>query len=177
VTACHRLPSTTETFQRLDDVLGYLRGKLVVQLTVKRVADYQRTIAAIRAAGAEDFAFMEITPPELRDVIPALAGGDAVYYLINLRRELAGADVALAVGNPRAFMYEIDPGVAVGTLITGKLHPANVRAFVYDDASGASVGQLKARYDGGFDVVSAQAGKNAVDARIQVNQARGVTPP
>lgn len=177
VTKCNRVPSTSETFQRLDDVLNRLRGKLVVQLTVKRAADYARTIAEVLALDAQDFAFFEIDTAELRDLVPTLPGGDQVYYMINIRSTLSDVDVALGLKNPRAFMYEFDPDVQLGDLITTKLHPAGVRAFTYDDSTSATVQQLKAHFDAGYDVVSSQLNDRNVQARQMVNQARGVTPP
>jgi len=178
VSQCHRFPSTSETFQRLDDVLGYLRGKMVVQLCVKRPSDYARTIAEIHALGAEDFAFIELgNPAELSTLIPTLPGSGTVYYLVNLESNLAAIDGLLALGNPRAFMYEIDPGVDIGTLVADRLHPAGVRAFIYDNAASPTVNQLEAHYNAGFDAVSSQSGPKGVQARVAVNTARGVTPP
>jgi pimeloyl-ACP methyl ester carboxylesterase len=74
-------------------------------------------------------------------------------------------------------MIESDPGVALGTTVTAKLHPAGVRAFVYDDSATPTVPLLVGHYNEGFDVVSSQSGTNGVAARVQVNTARGVTPP
>ncbi|MEO6954316.1 MAG: glycerophosphodiester phosphodiesterase family protein [Polyangia bacterium] len=178
VTACHRFPSTTETFQRLDDVLGYLRGKMVVQLCVKVPDDYARTIAEIHAQAAEDFAFIEVdTPQRFETLIPTLPGADTVYYVINVASTLSDIDGLLATNNPRGFMYEIDPGVAIGTLVADRLHPAGVRAFIYDNAPAPTVAQLHAHYDEGYDVVSSQSGPIGVQARVEENTARGVTPP
>jgi hypothetical protein len=178
VTACHRFPSSTEKFQRLDEVLGYLRGKMVVQLCVKNPDDYARTIAEIHAQSAEDFAFIEVDNPQrFETVIPTLPGADTVYYLINVASALGDIDGLLAANNPRGFMYEIDPGVALGTIITDKLHPAGVRAFIYDNAAAPTVGQLQQHYLDGFDVVSSQSGPNGVQARTMINTARGVSPP
>ncbi|MBL0219504.1 MAG: hypothetical protein IPQ07_37250 [Myxococcales bacterium] len=177
VTGCHRFPSSTETFQRLDDVLNYIRGKMVVQLCVKRAVDYGRTIAEVRAQHAEDFAFIEINAPELGTLIPTLPNADSVYYLVNVASDLAAVDGLLALNNPRAFMYEFDPGVAIGPAVTAKLHPANVRAFVYDNAASPTVDALKGHYDAGADVVSSQSGPKGVQARVMVNTARGLTPP
>jgi len=177
VTSCHRFPSSSQTFQRLDDVLTYVDGKMVVQLCVKKSSDYARTIAAIRAHHAEDFAFIEINAPELGSLIPTLPNWDSVYYLVNVASDLSAIDGLLALGNPRAFMYEIDPGVDIGTLVEDTLHPAGVRAFVYDDAASPSVSQLAAHYAAGFDVVSSQSGPNGVQARQMANTAHGVTPP
>ena len=178
VTACHRFPSGTETFQRLDTVLDYLRGKMVVELTVKRPVDYARTIQEVLARHAEDYAFLEISTGELQTLIPTITGSDRVYYLINVASNLSEVDVLLnTIKNPRAFMVEIDPGVAIGSLVATRLHPAGVRAFLYDANGLVSPGQLKAYYDQGFDAVSSNQAKNGVTARQQVNAARGVTPP
>jgi hypothetical protein len=177
VTACHRFPSTTETFQRLDDVLAYLRGKMVAQLTVKRSVDYARVIADVNAAGANDFVFMEISPSDLETLIPTLPGSGSVYYLINLGTDPTQIASLLALQDPRAFMFEFDPSVQLGAAAVAQLHGANVHAFTYDSAALASVAELQGLYDAGFDVVSSNRGANGVQARIAVNQSRGISPP
>ena len=179
VVKCHRFPSLTETFQRLDDVLAYLRGKMVTQLCVKRSADYARVIAELKARKAEDFAFIELSSTsELQNIIPKLPGAGSVWYLVNVRSKVAEVNTIVSkVKNPRAFMVEFDPGVAVAAITSTQLHPANVRSFTYDSSVVASVKRLKALFDSGFDVVSAQTAANAVQARAQVNKARGISPP
>jgi len=176
VTACHRAPSTTQTFQRLDDVLGYLRGKMVVQLTVKRSDDYARTIEEVLALGAEDFAFLEISLSELETQIPSIAGSDSVYYVINLQSRVDEIDPLIAVGNPRAIMAEFDPDIELGDLVATKLHPAGIRTFTYQDAKLTNESDFRDLFDAGYDVVSANDG-DVVKARIAVNQDRGVSPP
>ena len=178
VTACHRFPSQTETFQRLDDVLEYLRGKMVVELTVKESTDYARTIEEVHALGAEDYAFLEISTSELQNQIPTLPGADTVFYLINVGSTLTEVDTLLdTIKNPRAFMFEFDPTVDVASLTTTRLHPAGVRSFTYTNAGAPGVAELQALFEGGFDVVSAQGAANCVLARQAVNQSRGVSPP
>jgi glycerophosphoryl diester phosphodiesterase len=177
VTGCHRVPSLTEKFQRLDDVLTALRGRLVVQLCVKESGDFARTIAEVHAQGAEDFAFIELSPTELQTLIPTIPGSDTVYYLVNVAADLAAVDGLLAFAHPGAVLYEFDPTVSLGTLVTAKLHPAGVRAFTYDDTTAASPALLQGHYQAGFDVVSANATDNLLQARIAVNQSRGVSPP
>src|SRR5258706_4324977 len=120
VTACHRFPSSSETFQRLDDVLGYLRGKMVVQLCVKRVEDFARTISEVHALAAEDFAFLEINAGDVAGVMPALPGSDSVFYLVNVASDLGAIDGVLALHQHRLFMIEIDPGVDIGTIVPDK---------------------------------------------------------
>lgn len=179
VTACSRVPSTTEKFQRLDDVLGYLRDKMVVQLCVKESADYQRTIQELHALGAEDYAFIELgNAAELQNSIPTLTGADTVWYLVNVADRLGEVDTLLnVIKNPRAFMYEFDPTVDVSTLTPAKLHPAGVRSFTYDSATPLLTAKIQAYFEGGFDVVSSQSAANAVEARKKVNTANGYLPP
>jgi len=177
VTACHRFPSSTETFQRLDDVLNYLHGKMTVQLCVKLASDFQRTIDEVRALHAEDFAYLEINAGDVPSVVGPLTGSTSVWWLVNVASDLTQIDPLLAMHQPKLFMIEIDPGVDIATLPATTLHPAGVRAFIYDNAASPTVAQLKGHYDAGFDVVSSQSGPNGVAARTAVNTARGISPP
>jgi hypothetical protein len=179
ITQCHRETSGTERFQRLDDVLNYIRGKMVVQLCVKRSVDYQRTIQEIHALGAEDFAFIEVdSPAQMQTLIPTLNGADTVWYLVNLGSDVAAVNTLIdVVQNPRAFMYEFDPTVDVSSLTPNRLHPAGVRSFTYDSATPISVSTIQGHFEHGYDVVSAQNGPNNVQARKNVNTARGLSPP
>jgi glycerophosphoryl diester phosphodiesterase len=178
VTQCHRFPTTNENFQRLDDVLNYLRGKMVVQLTVKLSTDYARTIQQVLDQNAQDFAFLEISTSDLQNIIPTIPGSDKVYYLIDIETDLTQVDTLLdTIQNPRAFMYEFAPSVDVSTLTPSRLHPAGIRSFVYTNALGPSVADLQALYEDGYDVVSSQGSSNGVKARIAVNQSHGVSPP
>jgi hypothetical protein len=178
VTGCHRLPSFTERFQRLDDVLGYLRDKMVAQLCVKRSTDIQRTISEIHAQAAEDFAFIELDPGDVQTLIPTLIDADTVWYLVNIASSLGEVDTLLdVVRNPRAFMFEFDPGVDVSALAPDRLHPAGVRSFVYDSATPLSIAAIESYFENGYDVVSTQSAANAVEARRNVHAARGVSPP
>ncbi|MEZ4221548.1 MAG: glycerophosphodiester phosphodiesterase family protein [Polyangiaceae bacterium] len=178
VTKCIRVPSLTEKFQRLDDVLKYLKGKMIVQLTVKESTDYARTIAEVHAQGAEEYAFLEISTNELQNLIPTLPGADSIYYLINVKTNLTEVDTLIkTIKNPRAFMYEFEPTVDVSSLTPNTLHPAGVRSFTYTNAPAPTQGQLQALFEGGFDAVSSQNAGNCVAARKIVNAKRGVSPP
>jgi hypothetical protein len=178
VTQCHRFPSTTEKFQRLDDVLDYLRGKMVVELTVKLSTDIARTIQEVHAKNAEDFAFLEISTSDLQNLIPTLQGADSVYYLMDLGTNVTEVDTLLnTIKNPRAFMYEFDPSVDVSSMTPTRLHPAGVRSFTYTNAAAPTEPQLQALFENGYDVVSSQGAQNGVAARIVVNKSHGVSPP
>jgi glycerophosphoryl diester phosphodiesterase len=176
VTKCHRVPSSTETYQRLDDVLNAMRGKVVVQICVKAQADTGAIAAAVLAAGAQDFAFLEISTSDLQTLVPPIPNGNKLWYLISVSN-VSEVDTLLGtIKNPRAFMYEFDPSVSVATLVSTRLHPAGIRSFTYDKPAATSA-DVKARFDQSFDVVSTNAAVPAVQARIQVNTAAGVSPP
>jgi hypothetical protein len=180
VIACRRVPSSLgQHFQRLDDVLNYIRGKMVVQLCVKRSQDYQRTIDEIHTLGAEDFAFIELgSAAELQTIIPGLTNAGTVWYLVNVASNVADVDTLIdVINNPRAFMYEFDPGVDVSSLTPNRLHPAGIRSFTYDSATPISTATIQGYFENGYDVVSAQNGPNNVQARKNVNTARGISPP
>jgi hypothetical protein len=178
VTACHRLPSFTERFQRLDDVLDYARGKMVVQLCVKLSTDIQRTISAIHELAAEDFAFIELGTGDMQTLIPTLTGADTVWYLVNVADNLGEVDTLLdVVRNPRAFMYEFDPSIDVSTLTPERLHPAGVRSFTYDSATPLPTATIQSYFEHGYDVVSTQSAANGVQARRNVHSALGIEPP
>ena len=117
---------------------------------------------------------LAVNPPAFA---PADPGKRIVAYLIDIGPNLDEVEVLLDIANPRAFMFEMDPSPSIGALVANRLHPAGVRAFTYDASPVASVDELRGLYDDGFDVVSAQAAQNGVTARIDVNRARGITPP
>jgi len=159
-------------------VLEYLRGKMVVQLCVKLSTDYGRTIQQLITQNAEDFAFIELSSPsDLQNIIPTLPGSGQVYYLVNVETDVSAVSTLLALNNPRAFMYEFDPSVQLGNIVTAQMHPAGIRAFIYDNADLPSVSDLEALFVEGADVVSANVGATDVQARSEVNTARGVSPP
>jgi glycerophosphoryl diester phosphodiesterase len=176
VTGCHRVPSSTETYQRLDDVLRAMRGKLVVQICVKAQADTAAIAKTVLAAGAADYAFLEISTSDLQTLVPSIPSGNQLYYLISVGN-VSEVDTLLdTIKNARAFMYEFDPSVAVAPLVASRLRPAGIRSFTYDKPA-STAADVKARFDAGFEVVSTNATGAAVQARVQVNTARGLTPP
>jgi Glycerophosphoryl diester phosphodiesterase family len=177
VEGCHFATAAAETYKRLGTMLAYARGKLVVQLTVKKSEDYARAIAEVLAASAQDFAFLEVSTSDVQTLLPSIPGSGQVNYLVNVGSNLAEVDTVLALRNPRLFMVEMDPSPEVAGIVGSKLHPANVRSFTYDSAATASVADLRGLFEHGFDVVSANATANDLQARAAVNAARGISPP
>lgn len=180
MSACHIFPSETETFQRVDDVLEWARGKLVIMLTVKKPKDFARAIEIVLEHGAQDYVFLETRLGELQTVIPATPHKDEVFY----NAELGGpGDVPALLQTamlPRVLFCELDTPdsdpAKTQQLIEKTLHPAGMRAFV-SSMKLPSVAQHKALFETGFDVVMSYDLVNGVAARIEVNQARGISPP
>lgn len=177
VTKCHFASKPSETYQRLDTMLAYAKGKMTVQLTVKEPSDFAKAIEQVLASKAEDFAFLEVSVDDLKTRLPAVPSSDKVYYLVNVAGTLADVDALLALKNPRVFMVEFDAGPGVASAIQTKVHPAGLKAFIYEKAQNASTAMLQGYFAEGFDVVSANATENNLKARVAVNTSRGVSPP
>ncbi len=175
VTGCHRVPGN-ENFQKLDDVLDTLRGKLAIQLCVKLNTDFGKTIQNVLAKNAQDFAFIEANTGDF-PAITTLPNYAQLYYVINVGSTIADVDTVIGFKNPRIIMLELDPTVALNGMAATKIHPAGMHTFTYDNSDTATQSDLKAHFDQGYDVVSSNVTKPNVAARIQVNQARSVTPP
>jgi len=82
---------------------------------------------------------------------------------------------------PRLFTFEFDPSwpdwdMNVTDVIANRLHPAGVRSFAASKKTLPSTQNHLDLYNAGFDVVYTYGTKRAVDARKQVNEARGIDP-
>jgi len=177
VTGCH-FAGSSETYQRLDTMLTYARGKLVVQLCVKEPTDYARTIAEVVTEKAEDFAFLEVSVQDLQTVLPPIANSGKIWWLVNVESNATDIDTLLdVVKNPHAFMVEIDQVSWAADAIKTKLHPAGLRTFTYLKSESASQSDLQALFDEGFDVVSSNVTGENLKARVATNTARGISPP
>lgn len=175
VTSCHRVPGS-ETFQKLDDVLDTLRGQLAIQLCVKVNTEFGKTIQAVLAKNAQDYAFIEANSGDFPAIVtqPNYA---QLYYVVNVGTTVADIDTVIGFKNPRIIMLEIDPSIALNGMATSKIHPAGMHTFTYDNSDTATQSELKALFDQGYDVVSSNVTGPDVAARIQVNTARSVSPP
>ena len=185
VTSCHML-LTQETFPRVDDVLAWAKGKLIVMLTVKEPKDFAGGIATVIAAGAQDYAFFEIDPNNFINTIPSAPGWGQVRYLVQIK---ATSDLDLMINTVKdpthAFMYEMEPTYPnatvqdVANLVTTRLRPAGIRPFVTTASNPliATVQNHTDLFNQGFDVLMSYNLANGVVARKQANQARGINPP
>lgn len=185
VTGCHML-LTAETFPRVDDVLAWAKGKLIVMLTVKEPKDFAGGIATVIAAGAQDYVFFEIDPNNFINTIPSAPGWGQVRYLVQIK---ATSDLDLMIDTVKdhahAFMYEMEPTYPnataqdVANLVKTRLLPNGIRPFVTTNSNPflATVQHHTDLFNQGFDVLMSYNLANGVVARKQANQARGINPP
>ena len=182
VTGCHLLGSKTETYQRVDDLLTWARGRTVVMLDVKSSPDFPRAIETAIAAGAEDDLFLEVTTGDFNKIVVGAPGWERIHYLLRLDSP-ADIDGLIAEKHSQAFMYEMDPtypdtdAVKMKMLIETKLHPAGIRSFTSTDTKSPTVANHQMLFDEGVDVVMSYDLTNGLAVRMGVNQMRGISPP
>ena len=181
VTKCHIFPSTTETFQRLDTVLEWARGKVVIMLTVKESVDFPRAIQTVIEHNALDYVFLETGIGDLQTSVPKNPDWQKSWYNMQTDSE-ADVDTVIALNNPHLPFIEINvnyqeaQNAKTADLLKNKIHPAGKRGFV-STIHLASVEQHKSMWDEGFDILMTYNLDNAIQARTEVNTARGVSPP
>ncbi len=183
VTACHLfdLPedAQTQTYQRVDDVIEWARGKVTLMLTVKDSTAFARAIETILEHKAADFVHIETHFGDLA-LIQTLPNWDKVRYTVQIDDQLADIDTLVKL--PPVLFCEMNPtytgldAAGLKTLIDTKVHAAGMRAFVSSQTL-PSVEQHKGLWDAGFDVVMTYNLANAMEARTAVNAARGISPP
>jgi glycerophosphoryl diester phosphodiesterase len=170
--------------QRLDALLAWARGKMIVMLTVKVETTIPQSIAAVIANDATDFAFLEISTSAMTTIVPTATGHASVYYLVEAANQ-ADITTLLTQADPRAFMYEDAnsdnfggmTAAAVTALVAGQLHPAGVRSFSSISSVSATAADHEALWNEGFDVVMTNSYSTGHQGRIAINTARGISPP
>ena len=183
VTACHLfdLPedlTPTQTYQRVDDVIEWARGKTTLMLTVKDPTAFAPAIALILAKKAEQFVHIETHFGDLA-LIQTLPNWAKVRYTVQIGN-LSEIDALAKL--PPVLFCEMNPSypeldaAGLQQLITAKVHAAGMRAFVSSQKL-PSVEQHKALWAAGFDVIMSYNLANAMQARTETNAARGVSPP
>lgn len=180
VTQCKLFPSETETFQRLDTVLQWARGKVVIMLTVKEPVDFPRAIATVIAQDALDYVFLETGLGDLATAIPKSADWMKSWYNASVDDE-AGLDAVIAQKNPRVLFLEIGvkyqeaQNAKMSALLEQKIHPAGMRGFV-STIHLPNIADHLAIFEAGFDVIMTYNLDNALVARDQINAKRGLKP-
>ena len=182
VTACKLFPSDTQTYQRLDTVLEWARGKVVIMLTVKESVDFPRAIQTVIEHNALDYVFLETGLGDLQNAVTKSADWQKSWYNASVSSEAELDTVINTVKSPRVAFLEINVDYQkaqndkMADLLKNKIHPAGMRGFV-STISLPEIANHKALWDAGFDVIMTYNLDNAMAARTAVNTARGVSPP
>lgn len=181
ITQCHLGLSTTETVQRLDDLLDWSEGRVIIELDVKQSTDLAATVATIQASSAADRAFIMVSTGEIQTDIPAVPGWDALHYMVNISAPAEVADMVALAPSHEIFMLEMNRSYdgfdesQVSALITSTLHPAGLKPFTSSDDVGSAASHLDA-YHQGFDVVLSYACATGVESAAAINVERGYPP-
>ncbi len=182
VTQCHIAPSTTQTFQRLDTVLEWARGKVVIMLTVKEPVDFPRAIETVIEHDALDYVFLETGIGDLRDAIPVSPDWEKSWYNVQVDNPGDLDTLLTTLQTPRTTFCEIGVDYQeshndeMADLLATRVHPAGMRGFA-STIHLNSVEQHRAMWDAGFDIIMTYDLDNALEARTIVNTERGVEPP
>jgi hypothetical protein len=186
VTCCHLIGETTQTFQRVSDLLAWAHGRTVVMLDVKNPVDLPRAISTGIEAGAQDDLFLEVHFSDYMAGAVGAPGWEQIHYVINMAEDAAPTDVdaLITMNHPaQAFMVELAPtydgwdAAAMKMLIMSKLHTSGVRAFTSTPTKAPTAADHQALFDEGFDVVMTYDLAVGLPVREAVNQARSVSPP
>lgn len=182
VTQCHLFPSDIATFQRLDAVLKWARGKVVIMLTVKESKDFARAIQTVIEQDALDYVFLETAMGDLQQAIAQAPNWQKAWYNASVDSADDITQLTQTLKSPRVAFCEISVkfqeahNEQMAALIKDKIHAAGMRGFVSTIHLNTAV-QHKAMWELGFDVIMTYNLDNAILARKQVNTARGVEPP
>jgi hypothetical protein len=166
---CHLGVFTGQRFQRLDDVLAWANGQIVLELDPKVPSEVAAIVSYVRARGALDRVFFLIEQAEL----PGLPANG--HYMLRVRDP--GQSLVRA---PGVFMYQLDRSFAgldragVARLIQDNIHSAGLKALTPSDTSFPSVSDHVQAFNMGFDVVLSYGCTNGMSAAAQVNAARGL---
>ncbi len=181
VTKCHIFPSDTQTFQRLDTVLEWARGKVVIMLTVKEPVDFPRAIQTVIEHNALDYVFLETGLGDLQTAVPKSADWQKTWYNASVSSEAELDAVLQSSAKPVVAFLEIGvdyqeaANAKMADLLSKKIHPAGLRGFVSSIHLPTPADHV-ALWDAGFDVIMTYNLDNALVARTQVNAARGIEP-
>ena len=179
VTKCHIFPSDTQTFQRLDTVLEWARGKVVLMLTVKEPVDFPRAIQTVIEHNALDYVFLETSLGDLKDAVTKSPDWQKAWYNAQTSSEADVDTVIQTVKSPRVAFLEVNVDYQEGQnakmadLLKNKIHPAGMRGFV-STIHLPAVADHQSMFDAGFDVIMTYNLDNALVARDATNTARGL---
>ncbi len=181
ITQCHLGVSTTQTVQRLSDLLEWSEGRVIIELDVKEATDLAATAATVLEQSASDRAFIMVSVGEMQSDVPAIPSSDSLHYMVNISHPAQVAEMVALAPTHNIFMLEMERAydgfseAQMSDLIYETLHPAGIKPFTSSDSAGSSASHLDA-YHQGFDAVLSYACATGVDAAAAVNVERGYSP-
>jgi len=182
---CH-MEVTDITFSTVPEVLAWAEGQINFMFCVKETADIPRAITTLLENNAAHRAFLEISVSEMLQLVDtAVPHWEEVYYVINFHTT---EDMDRMLGAPanvlkRTFLFEFNdwsawnPDELAAAIKKTKSFGIRTFAATRDSSKGATLSNHMDIYNAGFDVVYTYNVDNAITARIDVNTARGITPP
>ena len=182
VTSCHLGAYSSQTFQRLDDVLDWADGKLIMELDVKATEALAVTIGTILARGAEDRTFILVGTGEIETTIPTITDWTLVHYMVRIGDPAQVGPMLTLAPTHNIFLFELDRSYTgfdeahVTDLILNTIIPGGVKALSSSDQYLATVQNHKDVYHQGFDVVLSYDCPNGVQAAAEINVERGYAP-
>ena len=171
-------------FISVPDMLAWADGKVNVMYCVKDDKDIPRAISSLIEYNATHRAFLELhVGPYLTTVNANIPGWDEVYWVIEVSNTadidtmLANSDAVLKP----AFLFEFKdwehwPNVQSDI---DRVHARGIRTMAVskDNPVTATVDNHVNLFHAGFEVAYTYNLGNAVQARVQVNSERGISPP
>jgi hypothetical protein len=183
VAGCHMLPSTTESFPRLDDTVNWARGRINLMFTVKDPRDFPAAMALARSLNALDFVLLEVGPGDLTTTLPPVTGWEDFYYDVQLTSLMELTTFLASARPPKVVAVALDlneftePRADISAAITQQVLPAGLHALTPSDKLVATVNDHVTRWELGFDILYSYNTPSGITARTQVNTMRGITPP
>jgi glycerophosphoryl diester phosphodiesterase len=184
--AC-QMALTNITFISIPTLLAWAENNVNVMLCVKESSDLPRAISTLVENKAAHRTFLEV---HLGDYLALetnnVPNWSDVYYVVQVNsadeiQTLLSASPALL---SRAILFEFHhwtewptPETLKDDITTVQAQGRRTFAATKDTAIGATVKNHLDLYNMGFDVAFTYNLANAVEARIQINTERGLTPP
>ena len=171
-------------FISVPDMLSWANGKVNVMYCVKESIDIPRAISTLVENNATHRAFLEVHVDEFIDTVTSnVPNWEEVYYVIEIKHP-EDIDVMFESCNDealkRSFLFEFQnyedfPDVQ-SDIARVKAKGIRTMAVSRDSPFTATVQNHLDLFNAGFDVAYTYNLANAVEARIQVNTDRNISP-
>jgi hypothetical protein len=180
-----KMEVTDYTFISVPEMLSWSGGKVNVMLCIKESSDIPRAISTLVENNATHRAFLEVGVNDFLNTAKSnVEGWDSVYWIIEIQSTADVQTLAAQSANllKRAILIEFQNSWDWQTPISADIdtvHKLGLRAVGVTKSNTvmATVNQHLEIFHMGFDVVYTYNLANAVSARVQVNEQRGLAMP